>query len=275
MRIFFMHIPKTAGSSFRRFLEHAMRERGARVAERSRDGVWSDTSESYPSYEEFVSPALEPYRSCDLVSGHYPYHVTRLLPADTIVVTVLRDPIERCLSHVKHQMAYERATGARDPEPDVNAFLANPRNEMFLDTISNLAVRYLAGSEPPDAVVTRRVSLDLAVERCLRTVFGFADALERFQARLGRELFERGDAAEPPHFENRSADRFSPAELSPRNRRLLEARNEAEIALVGLMREVAAARWQAEEWDPRATKGLLPRGEIVIDRTPATACGAE
>jgi hypothetical protein len=243
MKLFFMHVPKTAGSSFRRFLEQAMREREASVAQRTRDGIWSGDSESYPSYDDFVSGAGASYRAADLVCGHYPFHVTRLLPPETLVVTVLRDPLARCLSHVKHQMAYERATGVREPEPDVNAFLDNPRNEMFLCTIGNLVVKYLASEAHPDAVVdARTLSLDLAVERCTRCLFGFADGLLDFQRFLSRELFDGAGAPRVQHFENRSEDRFAVPDLSPRNFRLLETLNATELELVRLMREVASAR---------------------------------
>ena len=69
MKIFFMHIPKTAGSSFRRFLERAVRESGGSVGVRSRDGIWSASSESYLSYEEFRSDVAASYRQSDLLCG--------------------------------------------------------------------------------------------------------------------------------------------------------------------------------------------------------------
>jgi len=242
MKIFFMHIPKTAGTSFRRFLERSMRERGARVSLREKDGIWSETSESYAGYDEFVSERGAALRSFDLVCGHYPFHVARLLSPDSVIITVLRDPLARCLSHVKHQMALERTTNGWS-ESDVNAFLSARRNEMFLHTVGNLAVKYLAGRGHPDALVDARdLSVDTAVAHCFRTRFGFADELPAFQRRLAFELFEGSGADNPLGRENRSEDPFPVSDLTPRNRDYLRRLNELDLLLEELMREVVDVR---------------------------------
>lgn len=242
MKLFFMHIPKTAGTSFRRFLERLVRESGGVVSTRAADGIWSSDSESYPSYAEFVANRAEPFRSCDLVCGHYPYHVTALLDPDTIVVTVLRDAIERCVSHVKHQMALEWQVRGQC-ESDVNAFLDAPRNRFFLRTIGNLGVKYFAGLGDPDAIVAPEdLSLDTAVANCCRTRFGFADELPIFQSRL-RLFFPTASVPElPVRRENESRDHFAVADLSPRNHQLLIQENELDLTLETLMRGVLVAR---------------------------------
>jgi hypothetical protein len=263
MRLFFMHIPKTAGTSFRRFLERSVREQGARVSERTRDGIWSEDSESYVSYDEFVSEAGARLRDFELVCGHYPYHVTELLPSGVVVVTVLRDPLARCLSHVKHQMALERQT-QQGTELDVNAFLAAPRNEMFLQTIGNLAVKYFAGRAHPDAPVRERtLSLDLAVARCLRSHFGFSDELDAFQERLSADLFGGRAARMRLDLENRSEDRFEVGDLTPANRDHLRRLNALDLLLDELMREVLEARTRAAV-ETRASSADRP-----VDAQPA------
>lgn len=243
VKLFFMHVPKTAGTSFRRFLERSMREHGQEVSSRRRDGIWSADSESYPTYDEFVGTLRAEAPGFDLICGHYPYHVLELLPPGTGVVTVLRDPLARCISHVKHQMAYERVSRPEGPERDVNAFLAAPRNGMFLQTIANLAVKYLSSSAHPDALVApHALSVERAVERCCRAHFGFADELPAFQRRLAEALFDgRCASLRLPH-ENRSEDRFEVADLAPRNRDLLRELNELDLALDELMRGVLWAR---------------------------------
>jgi hypothetical protein len=242
MKLFFMHIPKTAGTSFRRFLERSVRERGGVVSGRAADGIWSPDSESYPSYAEFVASRAEPYRHCDLICGHYPYHVTEFLDPDTIVVTVLRNAIERCVSHVKHQMALERQVQGHC-EPDVNAFLAAPRNQFFLQTIGNLGVKFLAGREDPDLIVLpEELSLDTAVANCCRTLFGFADEMSALQCRLGTLLSVASVGGLSVRRENESRDRFSVSDLRARNRELLCELNELDLLLEELMREVLAAR---------------------------------
>jgi hypothetical protein len=242
MKLFFMHIPKTAGTSFRRFLERSVRERGGTVSGRAADGIWSPDSESYPSYDEFVATRAEPYRHCDLICGHYPYHVTEFLDADTIVVTVLRNAIERCVSHVKHQMALERQVQG-SCAADVNEFLTESRNQFFLQTIGNLGVKYLAGRMAPNSIVQPEdLSLDIAVANCCQTLFGFADELSAFQHRLGTLLAVPGAGGLPVRRENESRDRFAVSDLSARNRDLLRELNQRDLLLEELMREILAAR---------------------------------
>jgi hypothetical protein len=231
MKIFFMHIPKTAGTSFRRFLERSMRERGASVSLRERDGFWSDDSESYLDYGTIVSDAGRALRDFDLVCGHYPYHVSELMPPDTIVVTILRDPILRCLSHIKHQMAHEDQIAHPEACPDVNAFVAAPRNAMFLQTLSNLAVKYFSFRGHPEALARPAdLSLERAVENCRACRFGFADEIAAFQRRLDRELFQREEPL-PTRFENRSPDRFTTSDLTPENWERLRALNRLDLDL--------------------------------------------
>ena len=237
-----MHIPKTAGTSFRRFLERSVRERGGSVTALARDGIWSEESESYPSYDEFVASGGASGRDRDLVCGHYPYHVTALLPPETAVVTILRDPLARCLSHVKHQISLERQL-ERPCERDVNEFLAAPRNEMFLQTIGNLAVKFLSSDAHPDAVVSRDdLSLDLAVERCCRSHVGFAHELPAFQQRLAVDVFgaPASDFALPRM--NESTDPFAASDLTSRNRELLCDLNELDLTLQEHIERIAEAR---------------------------------
>lgn len=233
MKIFFMHIPKTAGISLLRFLEQSMRERSAGVSPRQRDGIWSGESESYPTYEEFMSEVGAAYREYELVCGHYPYHVRELLPPETVVVTLLRDPLARCVSHIKHQIAYERQAGHPEAAADVNEFIGMPRNEMFLDTLANLAVKYLSWKgHPEDVVPEQKLSLDRALAHCMQTRFGLTDELSAFQARLNDELFHRAHAPLPVRFENRSRDSFRGAELTSSNRVRLVELNRLDLELV-------------------------------------------
>jgi hypothetical protein len=241
-RLFFMHIPKTAGTSFRRLLERSVREAGGRVSSRVRDGIWSEQSESYASYDEFVASRGSLAADCDLVCGHYPYHVAALLPGGFTVVTVLRDPITRCLSHIKHQMALERVSRPEGVEPDVNAFVEAPRNEMFLRTIGNLSVKYLGARVHPDALVdVEDLSVYDAVDAACRIQFGFVEEIEDFRRRLVADGLLA--PVEVPAFrENRSEDPFGVDELTAPNRARLRALNALDIRLDDLLRELLEAR---------------------------------
>ena len=150
-------------------------------------------------------------------------------------------------------MALERQTGSRMPENDVNAFLDQARNAMFLDTIGNLTLKYLSGHEHPDAVIdVRTLSLEEAVTNACRTHFGFVDELDAFEARISRDLFGDGSPAIRERFENRSQDRFGPEDLTARNRDLLLERTRYDRKLDTLLRELLAARVELDRGTARA-----------------------
>ncbi len=230
--LFFMHIPKTAGTSFRLFLERSVRLCGGQPA---------PTVGQYPSYASFVSHGAARSWQYDLVSGHYPYHVRELLPPGTPVVTVLRDPLERCLSHIKHQIAHEARTGEGSGVRDLNEFIELPRNRFFLDTLRNVCVKYLAyRGDPATPLADDALSLDFALRNARRCKVGFTDELDRFVARIGRELTaSTAETATPESavFANSSEDTRTTEALSPQNRERLRAINQLDLRLYDALRD--------------------------------------
>jgi hypothetical protein len=94
-KLFYLHIPKTAGTSVVMSLRRAF----------SSFDVFPDVSTMrqndghYPKFESALEAmARSEYQ---LVLGHYPYAIKGLIKVDN-VITVLRDPRERLLSHLKH-----------------------------------------------------------------------------------------------------------------------------------------------------------------------------
>jgi hypothetical protein len=91
-----MHIPKTAGTSFRRML----------------DDVYDDESKLYlydtTGLPGAVSPAafmrvpMERRSRLQLVYGHFLYGIHRHVPGPSSYVAVLRDPVDRLLSLYHH-----------------------------------------------------------------------------------------------------------------------------------------------------------------------------
>ncbi len=229
--LFFMHIPKTAGTSFRFFLERSIRRRGGEPAPFTRQ---------YPSYADFVAEGATRSSRYDLVSGHYPYHVLELLPAGTRVVTVLRDPVERCLSHVKHQIAHESRTGEGSGVRDLNEFIELPRNRFFLDTLRNVSVKYFAHrGDPATPVADDALSLETALRHARRCAVGFSEELEHFTRVVARDLLhlpEEASAPESTASVNVSADSSTSAALSPRNLERLRAMNQLDLRLVDALR---------------------------------------
>ncbi|MBK5286936.1 MAG: sulfotransferase family 2 domain-containing protein [Acidimicrobiia bacterium] len=97
-RFFFVHLQKTAGTTLFRRLRHHF----------GRDAVYP-----MPRYQGNVEATLDVDLLVErfaahrdeirLVTGHFPLCTTELLDADFAVFTLLREPVERTLSFLRHQ----------------------------------------------------------------------------------------------------------------------------------------------------------------------------
>ena len=248
--VFFMHIPKTAGTTLRSFLELAIQRGGGRPAP---SGGLQPSDEvpgqfAYPSYEQFLESGKKLGEEFDLICGHYPYHVRELLPSGSEVVSVVREPVERCLSHIKHQIEHERRTGQGCGVSDLNAFIELPVNRFFLASLRNLTVKYLSYPGPPtEAVDDSDLSLECALAHAEQAWLGPTDSLEA----LEQAIFERllgcsGTCPKVPSV-NRSKDTTSLDELEPKNRRCLRELNALDLHFYERLRDLEArgqARYQ-------------------------------
>ncbi len=114
----FLHLQKTGGTSFHRLLTRHFP--GERFVERDRSG------------KPAVSPGTD-YRG-RIISGHVTAHFVSRLEGRVRVVTVLRDPVERLLSHFyflksytrEHLETYENPLLLRLKEMDLATFLGDP-----------------------------------------------------------------------------------------------------------------------------------------------------
>ncbi|MFG0259641.1 MAG: hypothetical protein ACF8LK_04735 [Phycisphaerales bacterium JB041] len=89
-QLYFLHIPKTAGTSLRTFLESRF-----------------DVGKVCP---HLTMPAMLPTPPSELAGfrlfcGHHGLYLNRLLRRDPVTVTVLRDPLARTVSHYRHLQA--------------------------------------------------------------------------------------------------------------------------------------------------------------------------
>lgn len=97
--MFFMHIPKTAGTSFRRMLWTLFDEKN--ILPNQYD--LKNNKGLYPSLEEANVKWGSRLDDIYLLAGHYRYGSSDILPKKAkYLLTFLRDPVERAFSLVKH-----------------------------------------------------------------------------------------------------------------------------------------------------------------------------
>lgn len=130
--IFFCHIPKTAGTTLRLSLEAAFRpfeiipDRSQMARNRGR----------YPPID-LVASTIEASRiPIRLVRGHYHYSLHELLD-DPIKIVVLREPVARTISLLKHMIAHQGRQQKAIAAALDRGRLPCPDNQM---------VRFLSGS---------------------------------------------------------------------------------------------------------------------------------
>ena len=209
-----MHVPKTAGATLSSMLRRAYGDHGVvgagnylrepeltrRRASRARlRGDWAGTP---------------------VVVGHVPYGVfRRYLPSDTRYITILRDPLERVLSHYhRHLAARSRTPGSLD-----DALKAQ------MPEITNLATRMLCDRYTSE----RLASSALEEAKSNLTQFAFAGIQERFDESvvLLQQLLGLGQV--PFINQHVSVERPASADLSARQRALVESANELDLELYG------------------------------------------
>ncbi len=76
--------------------------------------------------DDFVRLDRRRVRDIGFLTGHLPYEIREMLPARTQVVTVLRDPVERTLSHY-WEVQQQAAVWEESPNFCIEEFIDSPR----------------------------------------------------------------------------------------------------------------------------------------------------
>ena len=198
-RYFFVHLQKTGGTAlFRRLRIHF----GA-------DAVYPQ-----PQYQGSpeTSLGIEPLRTrfelhhddIRVVTGHFPLCTTELLGEPFTTFTILREPVARTLSFLRHQRKEEPRFAESTPEEIYadpvcrDGLLRNHMTRMLSLTVDEMT----DGALTP--VVVDRARLDRAKENLANGVDVFG-VQERFEEFCGELTVRFGWDLGPPQFANRTA----------------------------------------------------------------------
>lgn len=96
--LFFIHLPKTAGTSFRNMLFRV-------IGQEHIFPNWQDLANNgglYPTLAEYQDRLQHPDLQLRLLSGHIPFILGEWWPGPKKYLVFLRDPVERTISHLQH-----------------------------------------------------------------------------------------------------------------------------------------------------------------------------
>jgi serine O-acetyltransferase len=107
LRFFFIHLMKTAGTSFAFQLRRQFDPSEVYPSEGldRRDGA---DMASYVSISRLLRLSPERRDAIRVYTGHYPYIASQLLDLDLVTLTILRDPVDRTISVLKHMKRLSR-----------------------------------------------------------------------------------------------------------------------------------------------------------------------
>jgi Sulfotransferase family len=231
-RYFFVHLQKTAGTALFKRLRHQF----------GTDAVYpmpqyQGRAETSISVDELVERFAVHRDEIRVVTGHFPLCVTELLDASFSTFTLLREPVERALSFLRHQRK-------EDPR-----FASSSLAEIYSDRmcrevlVRNHMVRMLSLTvdEMTDGALTEVVVDDARLERAKDRlanridVMGVQEEFEPFCDELERRF---GWDLGAPQFANRT----QPVEVDPGLRERIAADNEIDAELYRFAVELWAAR---------------------------------
>ena len=95
----FIHIPKTAGTSFRTMLERYFK--GKEIFPARADRLRSSHL-GYPPKKDYLELSDTQKAEIQMFAGHLPFETAHQIAPDLKMLTFLREPKERFISHVNY-----------------------------------------------------------------------------------------------------------------------------------------------------------------------------
>jgi len=189
----FVHIPKTAGTTLNSMLsQHCSQDQIYEIMMRGmslRLPRHNFIPKFLISFSKLrgLRAALKSPRRIAVLHGHLDLSIGRLLPDDAEFITVLRNPVQRAISHYYH---YSRQTGDPAHALAMRSSLTEWVSECRLVEMDNGQTRRLAGAT---GIPIGRVTCE-TLERAKRnlaakfSVVGVTERFEEFQILMHRRL---------------------------------------------------------------------------------------
>ena len=148
-RFFFVHVMKTGGSTFRRHIEKNFPSPGAVYPDPKLD---ANVREANILIDRLLQLPRERHDRIRAYTGHFPSVIPHMIDARLITLTLLRDPVARTISYLKHCKRYHPQhrdlaleeiyedgflfpTLIRDHQVKIFAMTMEDRLESYLDVI--------------------------------------------------------------------------------------------------------------------------------------------
>lgn len=128
-RFFFIHIPKTAGTTFRYLLYQQFQQE--RIF--SNQSMILNNNGRYQQFDTFKNLSIEEQKAYELICGHYFFSFGQTLALEYQYMTFLRHPVERVMSHIYHMKRKHENLKEKPPE---EVF------ELKIKLLSNFQIKY-------------------------------------------------------------------------------------------------------------------------------------